>query len=227
MGLVEPLDDMSEANPASHPEVLELLAAQFAAHDYDLRFLIRTIVATKAYQLSSAVPPGTLPLAPAQGRLFARMASKGLSPEQTFDSIALATGYRTPPVDAQNPFNPYMTETARSQFLTRFANRTDKPTEFQTTILQALMLMNGQFVADASSIEKSETLGAVAEAPFFDTAGRVEALYLAVLSRPPTAGEVAKLVKYVESGGARKDQKKALADVMWALLNSAEFRLNH
>ena len=57
-------------------------------------------------------------------------------------------------------------------------------------------------------------------------AERIEALYLAALSRTPRADELDRLVKYVESGGAAKDPKKALSDVFWALLNSSEFLFN-
>jgi hypothetical protein len=71
------------------------------------------------------------------------------------------------------------------------------------------------------------TLAGVADAPFLDTAGRVETLFLATLSRPPRPQETERFVKYVEGGGPQKDRKKALADVFWALLNSSEFILNH
>ena len=70
-------------------------------------------------------------------------------------------------------------------------------------------------------------LGTVANDPKLDTAARVEALFLATLSRRPTAAESAKLVRYVEAGGPAKDSKRALADVFWALVNSAEFIVNH
>jgi hypothetical protein len=60
-----------------------------------------------------------------------------------------------------------------------------------------------------------------------DTAGGVEALFLATMSRRPTAEESAKFVRYVDSGGPAKDPKRALADVFWALLNCSEFIVNH
>ncbi len=86
--------------------------------------------------------------------------------------------------------------------------------------------MNGKFVNDATAVERSATLGA-ARAPFFDTKGRVELLYLAALSRKPTEAESAKLVAYVEKGGPSGGPNVALADVFWALLNSSEFVFNH
>ena len=60
-----------------------------------------------------------------------------------------------------------------------------------------------------------------------DEPGKVEVLYLATLSRRPTAEELARSVVYVERGGPTLDPKKALADVLWSLINSAEFVLNH
>src|SRR5262249_21152433 len=110
--------------------------------------------------------------------------------------------------------------------------------EVQTSIPQALTLMNGGLVASATTLERSETLAAVADAPFLDTRGRIEALYLATLSREPTPKELARLVKFVDAGGDHADEpatdrekekryNQALADVFWALLNSGEFYLNH
>ena len=87
--------------------------------------------------------------------------------------------------------------------------------------------MNGRFVADATSLERSTTLAAVADAPFLDTAGRIETLFLAALSRPPRPEEASRFLAYVNGGGARNNQRAALADVFWVLLNSPEFILNH
>ena len=56
---------------------------------------------------------------------------------------------------------------------------------------------------------------------------RIEAIYLAALTRPPTAKELERFVKYVDEGGPRKNSREALADVFWALLNSSEFMVNH
>ncbi len=87
--------------------------------------------------------------------------------------------------------------------------------------------MNNSLIATATHPDKGDTLAAIANAPFMDTAGKVEALYLAALSRKPTPDESARLVSYVDKGGAAGDKKKALADVFWALLNSTEFLFNH
>jgi hypothetical protein len=221
IGLVDPVDDFTGENLPSHPELLAELARQFIAHDYDLKYLIRVLTATKAYQLTSAVSHNTQQ----NPRLFARMAVKALTPEQLFDSLAQATGYYE--LNRAQVFDPFAANSVRSEFLEAFANSTDSRTEQQTTILQALALMNGQFIADATSLEKSTTLAAVADFPLMTTPERVEALYLATLVRPPRPAELERMVQYVEAGGPAKDSKRALGDLLWALLNSSEFLLNH
>jgi hypothetical protein len=222
VGLVEPVDEESADNPPSHPELFGELARQFVLHNFDQKYLIRAITYSKTYQLSSACGGE-----PPDSRLFARMAVKGLTAEQLFDSIALATGFRDPGGAGPRGFVGFGATGPRADFVSRFTNHSDKRTEFQTSILQALALMNGRFVSDATSLERSETLAGVIDAPFLDTAGKVEALYLATLSRPPRPDERDRLVKYVERGGPGGDANKALADVFWALLNTSEFILNH
>lgn len=221
IGLIEPVDEPGPDNPPSHPELLDALAQGFAANDFDLKFVIRAIVLSKTYQLSSTATDDSQD----EVRLFARAHIKGLSPEQFFDSLALATGYREQVNPQQRGF--FGQNNARTEFLQKFANHQDKKTEVQTSILQALALMNGKFIADATSLERSETLAAIVEFPNFTTADRIEKLYLATLSRKPRPHELERLVKYVDKGGAVNNPKTALADVFWALLNSSEFILNH
>jgi hypothetical protein len=223
-GLVEPLDEESADNPPSHPELMTLLAKQFAAHDFDLKYLIRAITLSRAYQLSSKHTHASQ----ADARLFARMKVRGLSPEQLFDSLALATGQKDPEPDyTTNPFfgrvNP---GTPRADFLRRFPNQ-DKRTEQQVSILQALYLMNGKIVADATSLEHNKNLAIIAQATTVRTSRRIEQLFLITLARKPTPAESVRLVKYVDKGGPTADPALALCDVFWALLNSSEFCVNH
>jgi hypothetical protein len=70
-------------------------------------------------------------------------------------------------------------------------------------------------------------LATIAEAGSIDMARRVETLYLVALARKPRPEELARLVRYANSGGPSGDSKKALGDIFWALLNSGEFMLNH
>jgi hypothetical protein len=234
-GLIDPVDEMvGTEHVASHPELLDELAGQFAAHDFDLKFLIRAITLSGAYQTSSVRTHKTQD----EPRHFARMPLRGLSPEQLFDSVAQATGYQEGGPQPQPVFIP--NGGARNEFVNKFANQSDKPTEVQTSILQALSLMNGRLTGSATSLQQSETLAAVLDAPFMDTADRIETLYLAALSRKPRPRELERLTKYVDNGGSApedfaalapperdKRYNQALADVFWVLLNSGEFFLNH
>jgi Protein of unknown function (DUF1553)/Protein of unknown function (DUF1549) len=221
VGLVDQPAGAGDETPANYPELLDELAGAFVAHNYDVKFLIRAITASQAYQRASAVShPSQRNL-----RLFARMPLRGLSPEQLFDSLAVATEYQdTTPADPLaalrgGPQSP------RNQFLGKFPAQ-DQKTDYQTSILQALYLMNNDFIADRTSLQKNRTLATLADQRT-STARKVESLYLVVLSRPPRADESDRLVKYVDAGGAAGDPKKALADVFWVLLNSPEFLLNH
>jgi hypothetical protein len=219
IGLVDPIDDMEATNPPSHPELLDELARQFVAHDHDLKFLIRVITASRAYGLSSAgYSPGQ-----DDPRLFARMPVRGLTAQQLYESYVQATGIRR-----EKDLPPFFFGSSpRKDFLERFAEQEDHPGEQQRSILQALTLMNGRFAADAASLERGGTLPAVASAYFLDTPAKIEALFLATLGRRPTADELDRLVPYVDRGGPALQPRKALSDVFWALINSAEFTHNH
>jgi Protein of unknown function (DUF1549)/Protein of unknown function (DUF1553) len=218
VGLAEPVDDLLR-EPGKN-ELLDELARGFAEHQFDLKYLIRAIVSTRAYQLTSVATD------PSQNepRLFARMAVKALTTEQVIASLIEATGYQAP---ASRPRGPAGAGLLQMELGRSFAHQPGKPTEFQTSVPQALALMNGKFVNDATALERGGTLPAVAGAPFLDSRGRVETLYLAALGRKPTPEESARLVLYVERSGPGGDSDLALADVFWAILNSSEFALNH
>jgi len=221
-GLVEPVDERGDHNPPSHAELLDDLARQFALNKFDLKYLLRAIVLSQTYQRSSA----TTQAGQDDLRLFARAAVRGLSPEQIFDSLAEATEYKQNAPDTPPQQFGDGRRTPRQQFIDRFANH-DKRTEAQTTILQALHLMNGSFMARATSLDQNKTLATIADASRIDTTRRLETLYLVALTRKPTEAELKRLVPYVEKGGPSRNPRKALADVFWALLNSSEFILNH
>jgi len=108
-----------------------------------------------------------------------------------------------------------------------FASREDRPVEAETTIIQALTMMNGSYIDGATNPETSQVLGAIVKAPFLDTPGRIATLYLATLTRRPRPDELTFLVPFVERRKTALDQQKALADIFWAILNGPEFHLNH
>jgi hypothetical protein len=223
-GIQDPVDEPGENHPQSHPELLTELGRAFAENGFDNRYLIRAITRSRAYNLTSKMThPGQ-----ADPRRFARMSLKGLSPAQLFDSMVAATGFREPAyMRNQQNFGFIQPGNPRSQFLGRFASN-ERATETNTTILQALMLMNGDFIGDQTSLARSEILAAVADMPGWDTNQRVTNLFLTAFARNPTPEELEKFSSYVDRGGANNNNKKqALADVFWVLLNSPEFLFNH
>jgi hypothetical protein len=221
VGLAESGEQADEEIAANHAELLGELARQFTLHHHDLKYLIRALVASRAYQLTSEGTHSSQE----QPRVFGRMAVRAMTPEQLFDSLAEATEYRDPYSPDQRLFLVGVSS-PRADFLAKFPPQ-DNRIEARTSIQQALFLMNGKFMADATSLERNRTLTTVAEAASTSTVRRIETLYLVALCRKPRADEAARLLKYVDSGGPSGDPKKALADIFWALLNSGEFMMNH
>ncbi len=176
------MDELDGEADADLKRLLDRLADQFRAHGYNLKFLIRVLTATRAYSLSSA-PNQAESAAP----MFASMPVRGLSPGQFFDSLSRATGAEQ--------------GDARARFLELFASREDRPVEAETTIIQALTMMNGSFIDGAINPETSQALGAIVKAPFLDTQGRIETLYLATLTRRPRPDELELLVTFSSIGG--------------------------
>jgi hypothetical protein len=208
-GLIDPVDDIESEGDAALVGLLAEVAREFRDHDYDLKYLIRALMATRAYNLSSAAEPGTSTATP----LFSRMPVRGMSPDQFVDSLAQATG-----CDLGEH---------RARLLELFTERDVPPTESQASILQALTLMNGAFLGGATRPETGEVIGAIAEAPYLDTAGRVEMVFLATLSRLPGPDERSLAIKYIDRRTTEADRARAISDVFWALLNGPEFRTNH
>jgi len=209
--LVEPVDDFRDDNPPSDPELLDDLARALVASGFDLTHIIRGICQSQAYQRTSAqTHPSQLTT-----HLPARMAVKALTGEQFFDSLALATGYRAEQDKGA----------ARRQFLTRFA-LVGSANEPETSVQQALTQLNGRFVAWATDPEQCPTLIAVTQTPGMSLAERIEALYLATLSRKPDAEEFERLERFVRKTKPDREPER-LADIFWMLLNTAEFRMNH
>ena len=219
VGLVDPVDDFGPHNAASHPELLDYLAGLFVAAKFDLRVLARGLVGSEAYQRTSRFTDPRQK----EPRLFARMNVKGLSAEQLIDSIALATGYRENAPRASRAAFGYEPGSPRAAFMGTFGGGGSR-SDMQTSILQALSLVNGAWIARQTDPDKGETLKAVLEGPFRDDDARVEVLYLATLSRVPTRAEKSRVMEAVARAS---DRKAAIADVLWVLLNCQEFLLNH
>ncbi len=212
VGIVDPVDDFNEKNLPSHPELLDALATAFIESGFDTKFPLRAICLSETYQRASTI---TDPLQ-RDPRLFAAFPVQGLTPEQLFDSLSVVIG--TP---LEGPGGNYLAANGspKRQFLETF-NRMGKPTETQTTIIQALTLMNGGLVGEATTAKASRTLAAIVELPGLSAADRIEAIYLTVLNRKPTDAELKRSLAHIE-------KTKQYDDVLWVLLNGIEFRTNN
>lgn len=214
-GLVEPVDDIGPHNPPSHPELMDELTDYFVACGFDLRELYRTLARTRAYQLSSAGEP-TAPEA------FARMELKPLTADQMFDSFErLRLASRAAPAD-RTPVTP-LADPRRQMFLLKFPPPSRSATDYQSGVLQALTMLNGQYTSELTRAELGGITAAV-DSPLFDAEERVRILFLAVLARLPDADELAQCVQHLRSG---PPAPQAVEDLLWALMNSAEFTFNH
>ena len=231
VSLLEPIMEPSDDSPIVYPELLDEMARQFIAHNFDLKFLIKAIVHTEAYQRAST---GDGKASKEDYNLFTRMPVRGLTPEQLFDSVAEATHYEQSSGGA-NMYNVAFNNppsSPRAQFMSKFTLQ-ERRHETQTSILQALFVMNGNFLAERIKPENNLSFNTLlnsrdaATGAGLPTAKRIESLYLWVLARLPRPEESERLARYIDSGGPLHDPRRAMGDVYWALLNSAEFMLNH
>lgn len=219
-GLVDPVDDMRPETKATHPEILQLLADEFTASGFDGKHLARCICQTRAYQRASR----SLPANRDDDQLYSRMRVKVMSADMLFDSLAVALGH---PIGDNKKGkvikNPRKREgSPRERFRKFFHAEVDDDIgvaeNYTHGVPQALQLMNAQSINDTSTaVAESMKTGDTPEAV-------IEALYLRVLSRRPTATEIGRMKKYLAED---QDQSHAYGDILWALLNSGEFLLNH
>jgi hypothetical protein len=221
-GLVHPIDDFGQHNPASHPELLDELSRDFVRSGYNVERLVRVLTATRAYQFTSRTTSG----GDDRPELFARMAIKSLSAEQLYDCLIEAMRRREimvpgSPAGASRSLLP-----ARQTFLAKFRAPGQGATEYEGGVPLALTLMNGDATRQATDLSQSDLLLAL-DAPFLTSEEQVEVLFLSSLSRPPSAEERKQFVDYVKSASGNPGNRQALSDILWALLNSAEFAFNH
>ena len=211
-GLVNPVDNFHPDNPPSHPALLKLLAAEFTASGGDFKHLVRGLCNSRAYQRTSRPVPGN----EADSQLFSHVAVKVLGPEVLYD--ALTTAMSAGPAPGGKRALPSLG--SRGQFVQLFSALGDaaETGEYGAGIPQLLKLMNAEeFNRSTPIVDRLVKTGA-------SPAQAVEELYLASLCRRPTADEVRLMSEYVARRG---DRQRAYAGVLWILLNSSEFALNH
>jgi hypothetical protein len=251
-GLVHPLDFSHADNPPSHPELLDLLAQELHNSGYDYRFLLRCLASTRAYQRACEPPPDLDPEAIDPAR-FTVAAIRPLSPEQLGWSVMQALGiveaqreqiqHRLLVADgrlrdiatADAPRARLVALLAERQldqslrpslapFRRQFAPAAGQPDETsQPTVHQALFLANGDPIQGWLNPNGRNLTTRLAELSNPDLIA--DELYLAVLSRYPTRDERLDVSAYLASHADHRP--RALRDLAWALLSSAEFRFNH
>lgn len=218
-GLVHPLDLHHSDNPPSHPELLELLAGDLAAHQFDMRWLVKEIALSQAYQRSSVAADETMSEAPPQSYRVAL--EKPLSSEQILASIRQALGNGKPLV--ADPANKSWTEW-QAKFDKALANPPREPeVEHSPTVKAALFLMH-----DASVIAWIKPEGENLSARLMkldDAAALADELYVSVVSRPPTEEEKQAVADYL--AGKIDQRERAVSNLIWSLLASNEFCANH
>ena len=229
-GLVDPVDDMGGHNLPASPQLLNQLGRYFVQSGFDIREVMRVLLNSRAYQLSSESRGDT---SWKDVQYFARISLKPLTAEQLYDSLSTATGrtdlgqqVSVPMAFSIDASADRFSDPGRAAFLAQFRTSIDERTDYQGGIPQALTLMNGPMIASATSDAPKGILKSLS-APFFDDATRIEKLFIAALTRKPTDEERERYAEFIGSQPDGVKKSETLGDVLWALINSAEFTMNH
>lgn len=223
-GFTRPVDDLGPNTSPSHPQVLGRLAQEFAAHHYDLKSVIRWTVLSEPFARSSRADMASKD-APEEGQvaLFSRYYSRQMAAEEVYNSLVQAAQIR------KTAANETEIAKARVDWLSQFQRNmgTDdaqEETHFSGGVRQSLIMMNGDLTRLAVNSQQGGLLKTVAASDMpFDR--KVEHLFLSALSRQPTRREQQVAVTILN--GSKGDGSAALEDILWALLNSNEFILDH
>ncbi|MDR3619291.1 MAG: DUF1549 domain-containing protein [Paludisphaera borealis] len=224
-GIVEPVDDFRDSNPASNDDLLNGLTKGFVAGGYNLKSLIRTILLSRTYQFSAT----TNKLNSDDAIYFSHATTKLLPAEVLLDAISVVTGTTTtfdglpkgaratqiPDGKMDNPFLKTFGRPARE-----LACECER--ESDSNLSQALQLIggatvNGKLHDDNGRIANLAKSGKPPEAI-------TQELYLVALGRAPNAAELEAAVKHLK---AAKDLRSATEDLGWVLINSKEFLFRH
>lgn len=211
-GLVNPLDDFNDRNLPSHPELLQILAREFTEAGFDVKFLVKAICTSQAYQRSSRPLQENDKAGP---ELFSHQTVKVMTADMLYDCLLQAMSDREVAAEAQpKGSRKYGKRGGRQQFIAFFDTNPDgDATESGHGVPQFLRLMNSpQFNSGGAIVAQV--------AKRTDPAKALEELFLATLSRQPTPKEVEKFSAYVAK---QPTARQGYAGVMWVLLNSAEF----
>jgi hypothetical protein len=217
--LVEPVDNLESDGPV--PPALRLLADDFAAHDFDLRRLIRLVASTEVFRRDSA---GEQEVTEAQDRAWAAFPLTRLRPEQVAGGVLQASSVTT--LDSESHLLVRLVRLGQhNDFVQRYGDSGADEFDGQGgTIPQRLLMLNGALVQEKikdSPFNASTRIGWMAP----DDPHAVETAYLTVLTRRPTPEEAAYFEKVLADPALGRGQR--LEDLFWTLVNSTEFSWNH
>ncbi len=227
-GFYEPVDDIGPDRQANAPQTLEYLAGQFAASNYNVKRLLATILATKAYQMPSASRRGP------EDPPFQASIAQRLRADVIYDNVLAALGARDPAMQRGGGMGgmPGMAGMGRFRGGGRaiFANvfgydPSERREEIQTSIPQALALMNSPNISGGIrsggfgfALAKTSLSRLLRDIP--DDDDLVSELYLRTLARQPSRVELATCLEYARHAASRGE---AFEDNQWSLINSTEF----
>ena len=254
-GVVHPLDLHHKDNPPSIPALMDLLADDLAASKFDIKWYVREIALSRTYQRSSRVPENASGKVPPAGS-FAVAPLKRLSPEQLLYASLVATGewetvakrkaepaapkpVAAADADAEESESPAKKATSkpltlkelRKKFVAAFASPAGEPEiEFSPTVAAALFVLNDDSTLEWLSRREGNLIDRLAKID--DSSKLAEELYLSVLTRFPTEEERSDAMKHLNtqresSGAAVGSRDRAIGELVWALLASTEFAVNH
>ena len=222
-GFVEPVDNLGPSQEPLYPEVLDELAASFSQGDFNIKELISTITRSRAYQSEVRICD-----TPREHVPFAGTSPMRMRGEELWDSVAQAVGPFAEKAPLPDGLRAVLERIRDPDFFTVFKRQFDYdpslgPDEIEASVAQALMLLNNPAInAQVSATGDTPLARIVEQYPRDDEA--IRQVYLQVVSRQPSEGELASCREYVQEVG---DRREALEDLMWVLINSAEFRVKH
>lgn len=225
-GLIEPVDDLRSTNPPTNPELLDALARDFVEHGCDFHHLLRTIAASRTYQLSSS--PNETNLRDEQN--YSRALFKRLDAEVLFDAICQATGVpeKFDGMPAGGRAIQLWDSRVPHDFLGLFgrpvrATACECERAVEPSVAQVLHVLNSPEIHGKLSHAGGRIAKLVEKHPS-DDAHVVEDLYLTFYSRYPTDEERRAAVGYLQK---RADRRNAAEDIAWSMMNTVEFLFNH
>jgi hypothetical protein len=225
-GIVEPWDDLGAENDPRQPALLRALGDGLARNKFSHRWLVRTIVLSKAYGRSStggAAPAGAAP--DVLEASFARAAARPLSADQLFRSQLLATGIVATPAAQMDRWDDekHKLKLLRQYLHTFEDDEGEELDAFTGTIPQALLLRNGALSNAGSRAIEGMVLARIL-AKSNDPAQRLESMYLTTYARRPDEAEKKQFVAYLTQRG---NKARDYEDLFHALITSIEFTTNH